>query len=91
MCAVRGLLPGQRGMDQMSFATAPKSLSLTQVNARVSGRYFPVGDVFYLETCLLNHLCRNRGQLFQVEATAPFECDVDMQRYRELESLLRGQ
>eukprot|EP00966_Prymnesium_polylepis_P287209 6634083-Prymnesium_polylepis.1 len=52
MCAVRGLLPGQQGADYLSFATAPKSLPVTQVNTQVHGRYFPVGDVFYLEICL---------------------------------------
>ena len=90
MCAVRGLLPGQQDVYRISFATAPKSLSLAQVNARVSGRYFPVGDVFYLELCLLSQLCSNREELFEVEAAAPFECDVDMARYRELEALLRS-
>jgi hypothetical protein len=88
LCAARGLLPGQQTWDEMRFASAPKSLPVAEVNFEVRGQYFSVPDVFHLEVCLLNEICKNREAMFAVNEGDSFECVLDEARFRGLQALL---
>eukprot|EP00966_Prymnesium_polylepis_P113285 2619685-Prymnesium_polylepis.2 len=89
MCAGRGLLPGQ-GSRKMHFADAPKRLD-TRNDFWEGGQWesrYAVGDVYYLEICMLSQICRNSHELFTVEVGTFFECDLDAGRLAELQVIL---
>lgn len=47
-------------------------------------------DVYFVEICLLNHVCKNRAALFQLQVGELFECEFDEVAFMGLQSLLRG-
>ena len=89
MCAANGSLPGQ-GSRRMHFADAPKSLDTH--NDFWEGeewvQRYAVGDVYYLEVCMLSQLCKNSNELFSVKVGEYFECDLDRGRFEELQAIL---
>jgi len=94
LCALKHKLPGQ-GAAAIHFATAPKVLELAPLTEGrfpiTPGHEYAENDVFYLETCLLSHLCRNNEELFSVEKGGFFECDFSRERYDELPAILNGE
>ena len=100
-CAAKGLLPGQ-GNSGIRFAKAPKTLDPSgstgkpldeccgwvpnQVNGGVYG--YATDDIFYLEVCIFNQICRNRDELFTVGVGEPFHCDFSEEQFRDLQKML---
>ena len=95
-----GLLPFQRSR-KIRFARAPKRLDMGGDHplARCSGWTNVYGgcnletsyaddDIFYLEVCLFNQICSNRGDLFSVEAGDDFFCDFSEDGFNELQQIL---
>lgn len=74
MCAVRGALPGQEGSRRLVFSKAPNTLERVEDIGGGSRSRYGVADVFYLEVCLLNHVCNNRDELFATGRGDGFEC-----------------
>ena len=52
------------------------------------GSSFADDDIYFLEVCLFNQICRNRDELFNVESGDDFECDFTVEGFRELQRLL---
>jgi len=102
-CAVRGLLPGQRS-NIIRFATPPIDLDptglesgkplgqcrgwLPPVRPRGWNFGYATDDVFFLEVCLFNQLCRNGDELFSLGVGEGFQCDYDPYSATELQKLL---
>ena len=102
VCAARGKLPYQGGR-KIVFAVAPSSLDpsgatgkpLGQCKGWVPGRKpeggfygYATDDIFYLEVCMMNQICKNGEHLFHMQAGEEFQCDYDPARFRELQNLL---
>ena len=49
---------------------------------------YATDDVFYLEVCILNQICENGAEIFDLNVGDPFRCQVSDARMRELQSLL---
>eukprot|EP00966_Prymnesium_polylepis_P301977 6976906-Prymnesium_polylepis.1 len=49
---------------------------------------FASDDVFYLEVCFLNHVCRNKEELFSVDVGETFRCDFDPELFKTLRTRL---
>lgn len=96
-CAALGKLPGQGG-KVIRFATAPKALELKEWEhpnswpcyGDCSAGVYAVGDVFFAEIAVFSHLCRNAGELLQLERGETFACDFDPAQYHLLARHLRG-
>lgn len=97
ICAAKGMLPGQGGFG-IRFATAPKRLH-TRGNKPFGqcGGWTPTGecnggyatdDIYFLEICLLNQLCTNNHELFDLEVGQFFVCQLDEARFWELKEIL---
>lgn len=89
MCAAKGLLPGQ-GSRKMHFADAPGALD-THNDFWDGDQWverYHVGDVYYLEICILSQLCENSHELFTIDAGAYFVCDLRPARFAELRAIL---
>ena len=73
------------------FSIAPKDLSMNTFEhpPKLVGDY-AISDVYFIEVCVISHVCRNRAELFKLEVGQLFECDFDDRAYLELHSLLRG-
>ena len=92
LCAASGRLPGQ-GSRKIHFADAPKSLD-THNDFWEGGQWearYAVGDVFYLEVCMLSQVCKNAHELFTVGVGAYFECELEPGRVDELKAILLTQ
>lgn len=104
VCAARGMLPGQQ-TNRIRFATAPKHVMTYGIGTcpphnyaprkcgfRRGGAYtagFASNDLFYLEVCVFNKICKNAWQLWKVEKGQDFMCDVgDPGRFAELKDIL---
>lgn len=80
ICAARGMLHGQ-GSAAMRFATRPQDLNVAGEGAKPlggRGSYSKPGcnsasqcyssqDIFFLEVCVINSICDNGSQLFDLE------------------------
>ena len=87
VCAARGKLPYQGGR-KIVFAVAPSSLDpsgatgkpLGQCKGWVPGRKpeggfygYATDDIFYLEVCMMNQICKNGEHLFHMQAGEEFQ------------------
>ena len=92
LCAAQGRLHGQNGEGKIHFSPAPKDLRIDgdQPITRPGGLGVQIvePDVFYLEVCVFAQICRNGADLFELDEGQLFECQLDEQRYRELQTLL---
>ena len=98
MCAAKGMLPGQHGDRRIRFAFAPsKWLQLSQVAHHPWGAcdsYAPKGcmngvgfgssDIFFFETCFYSLVCRNREELWRIDAGVDFVCVIDEDGFDQL-------
>ena len=98
LTAAKGALPGQ-GSRFIRFAYAPKYLEPHSGDKPIGwcGGYTPAGcgdegyassDIFYMEACVYSMMCKNRDQLWSVEAEEVFMCDMDWEGYKELRDAL---
>jgi len=101
MCAATGRLPGQKGL-KLVFATAPNSLMgfASPFAGKCKGwrpdwRPADCADfgyasdpMFYLETCMLNKVCTNNRELWEIGAGEEFECEFSVDRWHELKEML---
>ena len=74
----------------MHFADAPKLLD-THNDFWEGGEWvtrYSVGDVYYLEVCMLSQLCANANELFSVKVGEYFECELEQGRFAELKAIL---
>lgn len=99
-CAAMGKVPGQR-TARIVFANAPGEVDLHgRDGAPTLGActgHAPYGcgrvgyandDIFFLEVCIYSKICANRDELFRLEATELFTCQVSEAGVRELQKLL---
>lgn len=94
-CAAQGKLRGQGG-NKIRFATAPKDLTWERFGvcggwtdrACDSFSAFANDDIYYLEICLFSQVCRNREEIFTIEAGQDYRCQFDRERFRDLRDLL---
>ena len=103
MCALQGKLPGQ-GSDTISFATPPRDLQLEWWNDPTTHPTYPcdvwartcdpnaftVGDVYFAEVMITYTICENRARLFDLDVDERFQCNVDVEAYRNLATRLRN-
>ena len=94
-CAVKGLLHGQGAGRQMRFSIAPNALDLTLFHNPPRGcvngdcrQGYAVSDVYYVEVCVLSHICANRDELFTLGVGDLFTCNLDEAAFRELRRML---
>ena len=45
-------------------------------------------DIFYLESCMYSMMCSNRDELFRLEATQDFTCQLDHAGYMRMVNYL---
>lgn len=94
LCAIRGQLHGQHASTMM-FSIPPKSLDVgifdhpSRCVGDCSGNY-AVSDVYFAEVCVLNHVCKNKRELFELDVGTAFHCDFDRDAFMELRTLLSG-
>uniref|UniRef100_A0A7S3ADA6 Uncharacterized protein n=1 Tax=Haptolina ericina TaxID=156174 RepID=A0A7S3ADA6_9EUKA len=99
LCAARGELPGQSS-PTIHFATAPQDLDLDtwhhptswpcDTDSGCPHGMFSVGDVFFAEIMLLQQVCSNGPELFQLKKGDHFKCSLDRGRYDQLATLLQS-
>lgn len=98
LCAVRGLLPKQRGR-QLHFASAPRDLDFAGYrDPSLTGSWwmephdwhFAVSDVYFVEIAILTTICRNADRIFEVGVGDVMTCDLDMAAYWRLADALRS-
>lgn len=104
VCAARGWLPGQGG-NAIVFAYPPGSLvlnggphplgSCNSYAPEGCGRNaYGSGDIFYLEVCLFNTICKNGHELFAMHRvgrnglTPEFRCQLDQAGVERLKQWL---
>lgn len=100
LCALSGRLPGQ-GSARVSFATAPRDLNLewwtnpggTHPTYPCRGNWcdpngFTVGDVHFAEMAIITTICRNREELYALDAGENWVCDFDAAAWRSFKSRL---
>lgn len=104
VCAAKGLLPGQpQSAPTIIFARAPNSIAPDGSQGQPLGQCggwkperrpqggaygYATEDIFYLEVCLFNQICRNGARLFELGEGDAFICDFDRAAFDELEVLL---
>ena len=86
VCAAKGNLPGQ-GSDTIIFSYAPKDLQLhggiyplggcNSYAPRGCRNGYASGDIFYLEVCLYDVMCKNRDSLWALKAGEPWHCQLN--------------
>jgi len=86
----------------LTFGTAPKDLNPKWFLDPTKHPTYPchgswcdpngytVGDVFFVEVCILFAVCMNREELFTVDVGDGFVCDFDPAGYTRLSKVLRG-
>ena len=90
-CAMQGLLPGQGGNTKIYFSKTPKTLDISDF---LEGRHhrccgeFAENDIYYLEVCTLDEICRNSNELWTLEVGDPFVCEIDDVKYHQLTDAL---
>ena len=101
VCALTGQLPNQDGL-KIHFATAPKTLDpewflnpSTHPTWPCNGGWcdpngFTVGDVFFVEVCTAHLVCKNGNSIFDLEIGEIFECEFDMDKYKDFYQKLTG-
>ena len=52
--------------------------------------HYAISDVYFVEVCVINHVCRNKAELFALQVGELFECDLDEAAVLEMEGLLKG-
>ena len=102
VCAAQGKLPYQGGQTIM-FAIPPGSLEPSGATGKPLGKCkgwvpgnrpeggiygYATDDIFYLEVCLLNAICRNGDSLFHLRAGEEFVCDYSSDKFRDLQRTL---
>jgi len=76
ICALRGRLRSQpRGT--IIFDPSPGSMRMGVLRKDAASNLYSMKSVYFLETCIISTLCRNRAELFRTPARAPFHCDYD--------------
>ena len=101
VCAARGELPFQKSR-KIRFAVATDTIEISGryplwkcsgfTNAPGGCEHetgYANDDIFFLETCLFNHLCKNKEELFSLRVGQDFECDFSPPAFRELASILQ--
>jgi hypothetical protein len=90
MCALKGRLapnPTKVSRD-IYFSIAPKDMDVEPLKKgtfyRCCGDYAE-SDIYYLEVCMLNEVCRNQNDLFVVDRGEAFVCDFDEAAFRKVE------
>jgi len=102
VCAAQGKLPDQ-GSRTLIFAVAPNALDPSGATGKPLGACkgwvpprvpeggvygYATDDIFYLEVCMLNQICTNGEQLFNLRAGEEFTCQYSSESFRELQRLL---
>lgn len=104
VCAAKGLLSDKQRSRKMRFAFQPNELWLSGNGGwhefgACGGLHedscesddepgFGNDDVFFLEVCLLNQVCLNGAQLFELEDYEEFVCDFSPTGFGELRRIL---
>ena len=100
-CAAQGRVPGQ-GNHDILFARAPNSLDASGAGGKPLGQCrgwvpstrptggrdygYSTDDIFYLEVCMFNRICRNGHALFNLRIGEPFLCDFYEAGVRSLQA-----
>jgi len=103
VCAVKGLIPGQGG-KKIVFGKRPGDLNPSPdggkplgtcggwvpnylQNKHCNGNY-ATDDIFFLEVCMFNQICKNGDDLWLLEVGQEWECEFDEWRFDELQDIL---
>lgn len=82
---IRGMCSGARGVRAWSCTTSPLTAFPTLIVWHTASACIrALQDIFYLEVCLYDQICNNRGDLWVLEAGDPFECDVEWDAFLQL-------
>lgn len=76
VCAAQGRLPNQGG-PRMYFVPAPGDLQLRVLHVDADADRYSMRSIYFLEACVLSHICRNGERLFTLRARERFECEFD--------------
>ena len=97
-CAAQGKLAGQMNQPEVVFAKAPGQLypggrwnkpvgeccGWAPDQVPQTGFGYTTDDIFYLEVCLLNEMCENGAEIFNVQAGGHFRCVFSPDRFSRL-------
>ena len=79
-CVVQGKANwGGGGSGEIVFTFAPGFLNIDEFYWQ-QGRYVE-NDIYYLEVCVLNEMCKNRDEIFTKEHGESFYCTFDAERW----------
>lgn len=99
VCAAKGWLPGQ-GSPVIKFAYEPRDLN-TEEGPHPLGScnsYAPAGcdenfgygssDIFFLEVCIYNTICKNGADVFKLDVGEAFHCELHHEGFVKLKNWL---
>ncbi|KAL1510991.1 hypothetical protein AB1Y20_005816 [Prymnesium parvum] len=93
ICAAKGQLPGQETRT-IIFSAAPNELRVHGGDFPLGAcnSFAPLGcrrgyasaDIFYLETCIYDTICRNRESFWRLRSGQAWHCELDFEGYQQL-------
>ena len=78
----------------MQFSIAPRELNLDVFNnpqqcvGSSCQTSYAISDVYFAEVCVINHVCKNKAELFALDVGSPFQCEFDAHAFLQLQSFL---
>jgi len=103
VCAAKGLLPGQ-GSRTIIFGKRPADLDPSRKGGKPLGtcggwvpsylrqehcrNNYATDDIFFLEVCTFNQICRNGEDLWHLEVGQEWRCELDETLFAELQDIL---
>ena len=103
VCGALGRIPGQ-GLNSrhIVFSRAPKDLEPGVNSNKPFGQCrgwrptdsiscdsgYATDDIFFLEACIFNQICSNGEELWSLNVGDAWRCDLDSERFAELQAML---
>jgi|EP00966_Prymnesium_polylepis_P148142 hypothetical protein len=80
VCVIQGKADwGGYGSGEIIFTYAPRMLDIDDFNSRPN--FYVENDIYYLEVCVLNEMCSNHNEIFQLDVGDSFFCKFDRARW----------
>ena len=89
MCVINGKGSyGGGGTGEIVFTYAPNNLWMDDFNSRPWS--YIEDDIYYLEICVLNEMCSNYEELWEIGVGESFFCKFDSERWSAAAAALRS-
>ena len=76
------------GSGEIIFTLAPGELDIDNFNA--NPHFYEENDIYYLEVCILNEMCRNYAEMWTKKREDSFFCKFDAKRWANASKAMRA-